>query len=130
MKLSTILFILIPLIEIIVLLVSGSFIGIGWTVSLIFFTGIIGVFLAKKQGLQTLQRAKEQMSKGFMPGEEVLNGFCILIGGFLLLLPGFVSDIVGFLLLIPFTRNRLKPVLYALLAKYMSKSRKTITIIR
>ena len=51
MKLSTILFILIPLIEIIVLLVSGSFIGIGWTVSLIFFTGIIGVFLDKKQGL-------------------------------------------------------------------------------
>jgi UPF0716 protein FxsA len=130
MKLSTIFFILIPIIEIIVLLVSGSYLGIGWTVFLIFFTGIIGVFLAKKQGLQVIQRAKDQMSKGFMPGEEVYSGICILIGGFLLLLPGFISDVVGFLLLIPFTRKAFKPILYALLTKYMSKSRKTITIIR
>jgi UPF0716 protein FxsA len=130
MKLSTILFILIPIIEIIVLLVSGSYIGIGWTVFLIFFTGIIGVYLAKRQGLQTIKRAKEQMSKGFMPGEEVFNGICILVGGFLLLLPGFISDMVGFLLLIPYTRKGFKPILYTLLTKYMSKSRKTITIIR
>ena len=130
MKLSTIFFILIPIIEIIVLLVSGSYLGIGWTVFLIFFTGLIGVFLAKRQGLQTIQRAKEQLSKGFMPGEEVFNGICILIGGFLLLLPGFISDMIGLLLLIPYTRQGFKPILYSLLAKYMNKSRKTITIIR
>ncbi len=130
MKLSTILFILIPIIEIIVLLVFGSYLGIGWTVFLIFFTGIIGVYLAKKQGLQTIRRAKEQMSKGFMPGEEVFNGICILFGGFLLLLPGFISDLAGFLLLIPYTRKAFKPILYTLLTKYMSKTRKTITIIR
>ena len=130
MKLSTIFFILIPMIEIIVLLVSGSYLGIGWTVFLIFFTGIVGVLLAKKQGLQTIQRAKEQLSKGFMPGEEVFNGICILIGGFLLLLPGFISDMAGLLLLIPYTRKAFKPILYTLLTKYMSKSKKTITIIR
>jgi UPF0716 protein FxsA len=130
MKLSTIFFILIPIIEIIVLLVFGSYLGIGWTVFLIFFTGIIGVYLAKKQGLQTIQRAKEQMSKGFMPGEEVFNGICILLGGFLLLLPGFISDLAGFLLLIPYTRKAFKPILYTLLTKYMNKTRKTITIIR
>ena len=130
MKLSLILFIIIPIIEIIVLLVSGSYLGIGWTVFLIFFTGIVGVYLAKRQGLQTIRRLKEQMNKGYMPGEEVYSGICILIGGFLLLLPGFISDILGFLLLIPFTRKGFKPLLYALITKYMSKSRKTITIIK
>ncbi len=130
MKRSTFLFILIPAIEIIVLLLSGSYIGIGWTVSLMFLTGIFGFFFAKKQGIQTLRRAQEQLNRGMMPGEELFNGICILAGAFLLLLPGFISDIAGLMLLIPITRKWVKPLLTALLWKLMSKSRGTIKIIR
>ncbi|KMY43514.1 hypothetical protein AC622_04100 [Bacillus sp. FJAT-27916] len=130
MKRSTFLFILIPAIEIIVLLLSGSYIGIGWTVSLMFLTGIFGFFFAKRQGIQTLRRAQEQLNRGMMPGEELFNGICILAGAFLLLLPGFISDIAGLMLLIPITRKWVKPLLTALLWKLMSKSRGTIKIIR
>lgn len=130
MKRSTFLFILIPAIEIIVLLLSGSYIGIGWTVSLMFLTGIFGFFFAKRQGIQTLRRAQEQLNRGMMPGEELFNGICILAGAFLLLLPGFISDIAGLMLLIPITRKWVKPLLTALLWKLMSRSRGTIKIIR
>ena len=130
MKRSTFLFILIPAIEIIVLLLSGSYIGIGWTVSLMFLTGIFGFFFAKRQGIQTLRRAQEQLNRGMMPGEELFNGICILAGAFLLLLPGFISDIAGLMLLIPITRKWVKPLLTALLWKLMSKSRGTIKSIR
>ena len=130
MKRSTFLFIVIPAIEIIVLLLSGSYIGIGWTVSLMFLTGIFGLFFAKRQRIQTLRRAQEQLNRGMMPGEELFNGICILAGAFLLLLPGFISDIAGLMLLIPITRKWVKPLLTALLWKLMSKSRGTIKIIR
>ncbi len=130
MKRSTFLFILIPTLEIIILMLSGSYIGIGWTVSLMFLTGIFGFFFAKRQGIQTLRRAQEQLNRGMMPGEELFNGICILIGAFLLLLPGFISDLVGLILLIPFTRKWAKPLMTALLWKVMRRSQGTIKIIR
>ncbi len=44
-----------------------------------------------------------------------------LFGGLLLMLPGFLSDIAGACLLIPFTRNRMKPLLFKWL-RGMSKT--------
>lgn len=130
MKRSTFLFILIPTLEIITLLLAGSYIGIGWTVALMFLTGIFGFLFAKRQGIQTIRRAQEQLNRGMMPGEELFNGICILAGAFLLLLPGFISDLVGLILLIPFTRKWVKPLITALLWKIMSRSQGTIKIIR
>ncbi len=39
--------------------------------------------------------------RGNIPGNEILTGFSILIGGFLLLLPGIVTDIVGITMVLP-----------------------------
>ena len=130
MKRPTFLFILIPTLEIITLLLAGSYIGIGWTVALMFLTGIFGFLFAKRQGIQTLRRAQEQLNIGMMPGEELLNGICILAGAFFLLLPGFISDLAGLILLIPITRKWAKPLITALLWKIMSRSQGTIRIIR
>lgn len=63
-----------------------------------------------------------------MPGEELIDGVCILLGGFLLLAPGFISDVLGLLLLLPPTRIMLKPFLKKLFYKKIEKN--TITIIR
>ena len=48
------------------------------------------------------------MQTGQMPGEAILDGLCILVGGVVLLTPGFITDAVGFLLLIPATRKPFK----------------------
>ena len=130
MKPGFLLFILIPVLEIVVLLISGKLIGIGWTIAMLFITAIIGVFLAKRQGAQTINKLRQQLSRGEMPGEELYNGICILIGGLFLLLPGFISDLIGLTLLIPITRKVYKPLIYLWIRKYMKKPSKNITIIR
>lgn len=108
MRYLIILFIAIPAAEIGLLLFSGKTIGVWPTILLIILTGVIGAYLAKREGLQTIRKAQDQLRNGEIPGEAVLDGICILIGGILLLLPGFITDISGFLLLFPPTRRLFK----------------------
>jgi UPF0716 protein FxsA len=108
MRYLALLIIIIPAIDIGVLLVSGKTIGVLPTIAIIILTGIAGAYLAKKEGLQTIRRAQEQFSQGQIPGESVLDGICVIIGGTLLLTPGFITDLLGFLLLFPPSRRPFK----------------------
>lgn len=128
MRLLMFLIIVIPALEIGILILSGRAIGPIPTVLLIILTGVIGAWLAKQQGLETLRKAQQQMQFGQIPGLAIIDGLCILIGGVLLLTPGFITDTVGFLLLIPFSRNKIKPALLAIIRKMIDKNQ--ITIIR
>lgn len=51
------------------------------------------------------------MQYGRVPGEAIVDGMCIFVGGVLLLIPGFITDAFGFLLLIPQTRHYFKALL-------------------
>ncbi|WP_409302130.1 FxsA family protein [Peribacillus sp. SCS-155] len=118
--------IVIPAIEIAVLIQSGRIIGAFPTVLMIIATGIIGAYLAKQQGLEVIRKAQEQMRYGQLPGDALLDGVCILIGGTLLLSPGFVTDLIGLVLLLPPTRRFIKPLLLKLIRNMMNKGRFTI----
>ena len=120
--------VLIPAIEISLLMFIGLRIGIFPTFALILFTGIIGAYLAKKQGLATFREVQERLQRGIMPGDALLDGVCILVGGTLLLTPGFVTDLTGFLLLVPATRKFFKIWLMKIFKNRMDRG--TITIIR
>ncbi|MBA2871723.1 UPF0716 protein FxsA [Anoxybacillus calidus] len=111
MKLLMFLLIVIPALEIALLVLSGSVIGVWPTVGLIIATGVIGAWLAKREGIETIRQAKQELMYGRIPGEAVLDGICILVGGIVLLTPGFITDLLGFILLIPFTRRWIKPFL-------------------
>ncbi|MCA0992445.1 membrane protein FxsA [Bacillus hwajinpoensis] len=100
--------IIVPALEIALLLLSGRTLGLIPTVLLIIGTGILGAWLARKEGAETIQKVNRQMQTGQMPGEAILDGLCILVGGVVLLTPGFITDAVGFLLLIPATRKPFK----------------------
>jgi UPF0716 protein FxsA len=108
MRYLFLLIILVPAVDIGFLFFSGKMIGIIPTIILIFLTGIIGAYLAKKEGLHTIQKAQQQLRNGQIPGEAVLDGICILIGATLLITPGFMTDILGFLMLLPITRKFFK----------------------
>lgn len=95
-------------IEIGVFLWFGDLFGAGFVVFGILFTGVVGAWFAKKQGLETLHRGREQLYYGRIPAEEIFDGICILIGAVLLMTPGFVTDTIGFLLLFPVTRTPFK----------------------
>ncbi|MGG4265616.1 FxsA family protein [Peribacillus simplex] len=128
MKYFLLFIIAMPVIEIIVLLLSGNMIGFWPTLFLIVATGLIGVYLAKRQGMETWKRAQEQIRYGMMPGNEIIDGICIFIGALLLLSPGLISDIMGLLLVFPPTRNLLKPVVIRFIMNRMNKGK--VTIIR
>lgn len=101
------LFIAVPVAEIALFIEIGEAIGTVWTVTTIFATAIIGTWLVRQQGLQTMARAREAMNRNQMPVDEVIAGLCILVAGALLLTPGFLTDALGFVLLIPPLRNGL-----------------------
>lgn len=128
MRYILLLMIIIPAAEIGVLLLSGNTIGVWPTLAVILLTGVLGAYLAKRQGLETIRKVQEQLRFGQMPGNAILDGACILIGGILLLAPGFITDALGFILLLPPARKVLKNLLYQGLKKWMDKG--TITIIR
>jgi UPF0716 protein FxsA len=104
-KLLFILFLLVPLVEIFFLIQVGQVIGAGWTIFLVVATAVIGAFLLRLQGFQTLHRAQRTMQQGQLPATEMLEGLCLLVSGALLLTPGFVTDTMGFLLLMPPVRQ-------------------------
>jgi len=98
-------FLTVPIIEMLVLIEVGSFIGTFYTVLLVVLTAVIGVSLLKRQGLSTFMKANQKMQSGKMPVAEMGEGLMLAVAGALLLTPGFVTDGVGFILLTPGLRS-------------------------
>tara|TARA_B100000902_G_scaffold229334_1_gene217669 strand:- start:310 stop:735 length:426 start_codon:yes stop_codon:yes gene_type:complete len=107
------LIILIPILEIYLFIKIGSQIGAFTTISLIFFTAIIGVYYARYEGLNTLKSGVAQLYKNQMPLFELMSGAALAIAAFLLILPGFATDLLGFLVIFPFTRK----IIFLILSK-------------
>ena len=105
MNTALLLIILIPILEIYLFIKIGSQIGAFTTISLIFFTAIIGVFYARYEGLNTLKSGVSQLYKNQMPLFELMSGAALAVAAVLLILPGFATDILGFLIIFPLTRK-------------------------
>lgn len=120
-RILLLLFIIVPTIEIYVLIQVGKVIG-GWqTVFLILLTGFLGAYLAKTQGRTVWMKLQTELEMGRPPGNAILDGICVLIGGILLLTPGFVSDILGLVLLLPPTRAPIKRLLRRWIEERLAK---------
>ena len=104
---SLIFFLLIgfPIVEIYLLMKIGGMIGAFNTISLIILTAITGIFYAKREGLNTLKSAINQLVRNELPLEEIFSGAALAFAALLLIIPGFLSDTLGFILIIPFTRK-------------------------
>lgn len=117
------LFIIVPAVELGVLIQVGSVLGTWPTLGLIVFTGILGAYLARMQGLSVLSRAQQQMSRGELPAGSLADGVMILIAAALLMTPGILTDAIGFALLVPALRNRIKTVVLARFRKAVAENR-------
>ncbi|MEM1177113.1 MAG: FxsA family protein [Acidobacteriota bacterium] len=95
------LFTLLPLVELWLLLKVGSRLGVPATVALVLTTGILGAWLARRQGLDTWKRLQTETAAGRLPTDAMVDGLLILIAGTVLLTPGLLTDIAGFFLLTP-----------------------------
>ena len=105
MRISFLMFLLIPLAEMWLLIEVGSVIGGLSTLGLVVLTAFIGVNLLRRQGVQTLQRFQAKAASGQLPGKEIIEGMMLAVAGVLLLTPGFLTDTIGFMLLVPGIRT-------------------------
>jgi UPF0716 protein FxsA len=102
-----ILFIAVPIIEIMVLINVGAWLGAWPTIAIVIITAWLGAKNVKQQGIATLNSVQTKMAQGEMPSDEIVAGLLLLVAGILLVTPGFVTDIFGLSLLIPSVRSML-----------------------
>ena len=113
------LFTIVPAVELYLLMQIGSLIGPAQTVLLIVVTGIVGSYMAKREGLAVLKQLQEDAKKGIPPADRLIEGLLVLIGGVLLITPGVLTDFLGFSLIAPITRRAMAPALKKSVMKRM-----------
>ncbi|MBU7005119.1 FxsA family protein [Phosphitispora fastidiosa] len=97
-------FMLIPAAEIFIYIQLGKYVGMPAVVLLILATGAAGVILSRQQGFYIIQRFRENLQSGVVPGNQLVDGLLVLVGSILLLAPGLLTDLTGFIFLLPLTR--------------------------
>ena len=100
-------FTVIPLVELALLLRLGRWLGAWETFGIVLGTGVVGAYLARREGARALGRIQANMNQGIVPTQELVEGCLILVAGVLLVTPGLLTDLVGFTLLIPPARRRI-----------------------
>lgn len=105
------LFIMIPLAELIVFMLVSDIIGLGMALFIALFTAILGGSIVRYQGLQTIMNAQSSLHRGALPSRELFDGLCLVAAGATLITPGFITDAIGFMLLVPALRDALRKAL-------------------
>jgi UPF0716 protein FxsA len=107
MRLPLLLFIVVPMAELLLLFEVAARIGGIYTLLLVITTAFVGVNVLRLQGFKTWHRANQRMTFGELPGQEIVEGMLLAFAGALLLTPGLITDVIGFSLLTPPLRKRL-----------------------
>jgi UPF0716 protein FxsA len=123
-----ILFIVVPAVELALLIEIGRHIGVLATFGLIVGTGVLGVHLARQQGMQVLRQMQDEMASGRVPVGPLLDGILILLAGAVLITPGVLTDLFGFLCLLPGTRRIVKDLLRRRFGRYVRRRHMVIPI--
>jgi UPF0716 protein FxsA len=98
-------FIIVPLLELLVIVEVSSRIGLPETILALIVISVLGAALAKREGTNAWQKIQNEMAQGRMPGDPLIEGGVILAGAVLLLTPGFITDALGLAMLFPPTRK-------------------------
>ena len=88
MRALFLIFIIVPIVEMLLLFEVSDHIGGLSTVGLVVLTAAIGIQILKQQGLSTFSRANRRLESGELPGQEIIEGLFLAVGGAFLLTPG------------------------------------------
>jgi UPF0716 protein FxsA len=98
-------FIIIPLVELFLLLRVAEATSALTAFAIVVITGVIGSYLARREGLMVWTRFQTALQQGRMPSVEIQDGLMVIFAAALLLTPGLLTDALGFTLLTPMGRN-------------------------
>ena len=99
------LFVIVPVIELMILIELGRVLGLLPTLLLILLTGAGGAILTRLEGLRVFFQFRQSIAQAQIPGQAILDGVAVLIGGAFLITPGVLTDVLGFSLLLPPSRR-------------------------
>jgi UPF0716 protein FxsA len=108
--LLALLFLVGPIAELAVIIAVGREVGVVPTVAGLVVAGLVGAWLAKREGVAAWRRLNDALAAGRMPTEEIADGAMILLAGALMAAPGFIGDALGLILLIPPLRAAIRRV--------------------
>jgi len=85
---------------------------IGWLPVLveIVMTLVLGLAIIRWEGIHVMFGFRERLARGDHPVDAVLDTLMLFLGAVLLIVPGLITDFAGLLLLLPPSRNLLKPL--------------------
>lgn len=99
------LFVVVPILELMLLIQVGQWVGLGPTLLLVLFTGVSGAWLARAEGMRVFFQFQRELASRRLPAQSLQDGLSVLVGGAFLLTPGILTDVAGFSLLFPPTRR-------------------------
>ena len=91
-------FVVWSLVEIALFVTVGSWIGVLGTLMVVLGTGMLGVALLRRQGVQMGRAVRD-------PGALMAHSGLIALAAVALILPGFLTDALGLVLLVPMVRQ-------------------------
>lgn len=95
------LFTIVTAVELFLLLKLAELTNWWVTVAMIVVPGIVGAWLAKREGAKALGQIREALGLRREPAGAILDGVLVLLAGALLITPGVLTDLAGLLLLVP-----------------------------
>jgi UPF0716 protein FxsA len=104
------LFTVVSIVEVYLLLELAK--ATSWWVSVatVLVPGMVGAWLAKREGARALRQIREAVVLGEEPARAILDGVIVLVASVLLITPGVLTDITGILLLVPPVRRRVREI--------------------
>ncbi|MEW6712686.1 MAG: FxsA family protein, partial [Candidatus Riflebacteria bacterium] len=91
--------------EVSLLLYVAQHTGLVFTMACCVFTGLLGGYLVRQQGIATLAKIRRALEMGELPADEAIEAVILFTVGILLCVPGFITDTMGFLMVVPAIRK-------------------------
>lgn len=102
------LFVALPVLELVLLGIVGDAIGFGWTALIVVATGMLGARLVARQGRTVWRDIRSRLQAGQVPSVELAHGAMLLVGGAFLITPGIITDVFGLSLMVPWFRELIR----------------------
>ncbi len=110
-------FIVVSVIEVWLLTLVGTTIGVPWTLAILVVQAFIGAWLLRNEGRKSWRALVQAYSAGRVPTGHLADAALVLAGGIMIIVPGFFTDIIGLLFLIPASRRFVRKGIGTLLAR-------------